>query len=173
MRISIIGFSGSGKTRLAKALSKQLSIPHLHMDRLWISLGGHNVEKSNTELREAVSSQIKAHVIQFIAQKSWVTDGWYYQSQIEIAKRATIIIFLDISLWRRIINHLHRTFTPNDRHPEFSIFDNILFLYQLVKRTWVYKKKMNELMKEHKEKLVVLKSRQEIEQYLVTMVGKS
>ncbi len=166
MRISIIGFSGSGKTRLAKSLSTKLSIPHLQLDRVWISVGGHKVNPKITEQKEEVSKKIKARVTEFISKESWVTDGWYYSSQVEIAKLATSIVFLDIPLWQRIINHLNRTFTSNDRHPEFSVLDNILFLYELVKRTWTYREKMNALMKEYENKVIILKSRQEIEKYL-------
>lgn len=169
MRISIIGYSGSGKTTLAKAISKKLSMPHLHLDRLWISLDGHIVDPHDASQKEKVSENIKEKVIEFIAQESWVTDGWYYRSQVEIAKRATVIIYLDIPLWRRLINHVGRTFTPSHRHPEFSTADNFKFIYELVKRTWTHKQKMNAMIDQYKDKVIILKSRKEISKYLSTI----
>lgn len=139
MRTSIIGYSGSGKTTFAQELSKRFSLPYLHLDRLWFEFGGNDMRtKSPDEMllaKEQIREKIKNKVITFIAQDAWVSDGLYSHSQTEIAKHATTILFLDIPLWKRILNHLVRTFRRTNRHPELTLFDDLCFTYELIKRT--------------------------------------
>ncbi len=48
MRVTIIGYSGGGKTTLAKKIAKKFNIPHQQIDRIWFEAGGHTA-KSETE----------------------------------------------------------------------------------------------------------------------------
>src|SRR3989344_6178545 len=109
MRISIIGHAGSGKSTLAQRISKKFNIPHLHLDRLWFEAGGPKASSDPGE-RKRVAELIRDRVEDFIKQDDWVSDGLYGHVQPLIANRADTIIFLDISLARRLCNHLYRTF---------------------------------------------------------------
>lgn len=52
MRITVIGLPGSGKSTLANAISKKLSIPHIHLDRFWFEAGGRNGSHDTPNLAE-------------------------------------------------------------------------------------------------------------------------
>jgi len=102
MRITIIGNCASGKSTLARKISEQFAIPHLHLDRFWFETKGHLLEKDDAEGKERVRACIRAKVEGLIKQDSWVSDGWYSRVQPLIAERADEIVFLDLPLWRRL-----------------------------------------------------------------------
>ena len=106
MRISIIGHSSGGKSTLAKRISENLCIPHIHIDRFWFEAGGAKLKPSDVEGMKKARAYIKENVENFIKQDSWVSDGWYHKVQPMISERADHIIFLDIPLYRRLLNHL-------------------------------------------------------------------
>src|ERR1700723_1080874 len=134
MRITIVGLPASGKTALAKIISKKLSIPHIHIDRFWLEAGGRKGSMDTPNI-ERVSAHVRDETMAAIVGESWVSDGNYSQLQPEIARRADIIIFLDISLWRRLLNHAERMFERPRRHPELNIWREISFFFEVIKRT--------------------------------------
>lgn len=168
MRISIVGSPASGKTYLAEAISKKLSVPHIHLDRFWFEAGGNEVKKdASAEEREQVRTYIREKVSAAIAADSWVSDGLYTRSvQPGIAQCADIIIFLDISLWHRLLNHAQRIFKPSTRHTELSLWHELTFFFEIIRRQFKNKSKLNRFINEHRNKIVMLKSRKEIERYL-------
>jgi adenylate kinase family enzyme len=103
-RISVIGTSGSGKTRFADKLAGILHIPHIELDALhweadWAS--AHR-EVFRSRVREAVGAE------------RWVVDGNYSKSARDMVwERADTIVWLDFSftvtlgrILRRIIYRL-------------------------------------------------------------------
>ncbi len=120
MRITIIGNCGSGKSTLARKISKKFNILHIHLDRFWFEAGGHKLKKGASEEKERIRTYIRKKVEEFIKKDSWVSDGWYSRVQPLIAERAEQVVFLNIPLWRRLANHLHRVFFGK-RHPELSV----------------------------------------------------
>ena len=163
MRIQIIGLSGSGKSTLAHKMSEKLQIPYLQIDRVWFEAGGHKSQQSDVEDRERVRSYIKVKVENFIIQDAWVSDGWYVHEL--IAERADQIIFLDIPLGMRLANHLRRTFF-SERHSELTKWDDIKFVYQIVRRTLKHGPKMREFVKENASKVKTFNTYKEIDSYL-------
>jgi adenylate kinase family enzyme len=106
MRISIIGLPGSGKTTLANAISEKLSIPHIHLDRFWFEAGGREGSRTTPpDEMEIIRAYIKEKVTPLIAEDSWVSDGFYPRIQTLIAERVDKIVFLDVPLWTRLMNH--------------------------------------------------------------------
>lgn len=85
-RISIVGNSGSGKTRLARKVSKRLGIPHLELDGLFHQAGWTELDLPT----------FQAEVATFAAQDEWVIDG-NYRSRLGTAvwDRADTIVWLD------------------------------------------------------------------------------
>jgi adenylate kinase family enzyme len=165
MRISIIGLPGSGKSTLAAAISKKLSIPHIHLDRFWFESGGE-ARSGKTQNLEEVRARVGEKADLAAEKESWVSDGFYHDMQPKTAERADIIIFLDIPLWQRLWNHLRRLPYRKDRHTEVSLWDDILFLRQIVRRTFTAGPKIRELVEEYKDKTITLRSRKEIRKYL-------
>jgi adenylate kinase family enzyme len=166
MRISIIGLPGSGKTTLAERISTKLSIPHIQIDRFWFESGGPAVTYyTPKEELERVRAKVREKTLAAIATDSWVSDGFYSRLQPEIADRADEIIFLDIPLWRRLLNHAMRLMNPN-RHKELTMWDEIRFFSEIVRRTFRHGPKLRKFVAERKHKITILSSRKEIQDHL-------
>jgi adenylate kinase family enzyme len=163
MRITIIGNASSGKSTLAKNISEKLKIPYLEIDRYWLEAGGHKA-KDRSEEKERVRAYVVEKVEKFIEQDSWVSDGWYSKIQPHIADRADTVIFLDIPLWRRLLNHFTRMF--GERHTELNTWDDIRFFYEIVRRHFTHGPKIRAFAKAHANKTVVLRSYKEAESFL-------
>jgi adenylate kinase family enzyme len=100
-RISIVGNSGSGKTRLARKVAKRLGVPHLELDAVFHQPGWTELDLPTFQQR----------VREFAAQDNWVIDG-NYRSRLgtEVWDRADTVVWLDYP--RRIVmpRVLRRTF---------------------------------------------------------------
>ncbi len=160
MRITIIGNCGSGKSTLARKISEEFSVPHIHLDRFWFEANGHTLRKNDIEGKEKVRAYIREKVVDFIKQDSWVSDGWYSRVQPIIAERADYVVFLDIALWRRLANHVHRVFF-SERHPELRRWDDFKFISEIVRRTFTHGVQIQKFIQENPEKVVHLHSHQE------------
>ncbi len=166
MRISIIGHSSSGKSTLAKKISEKLGIPHLHIDRLWFESGAYRMlHPKNADKLEKAREWIKGEVAKWIQQKDWVSDGWYSKVQPMVTGAADVLIYIDIPLWKRMMNHLKRTFT-DERHKELNIWDDLRFVFEMPYRTLSRYKKIRQFIKDNEAKLVVLRSHKETDRYL-------
>ncbi|MBI3291076.1 AAA family ATPase, partial [Candidatus Falkowbacteria bacterium] len=165
MRISIIGITASGKTTLAKRISQKLNIPHLAIDKLWFEAGGHKLKKFDHKEKEKVRERVKAEVKKLIKQEAWVSDGLYSIVQPEIARRADMIIFIDIPMARRLFNHLHRIFFT-ERPAELNKWDEIKFIYQVIRRTFVYKPKIRKIISENKDKVKIFKNYKDLNKFV-------
>lgn len=167
MRISIIGMPGSGKTTLAKKLSEKLSIPHIHNDRFWLKAGGVNVthQKNSLALREYVMAEVRKHALVAHKNDTWVSDGFYMGAVPEIAQRADIIMYLKLPLWRRLLNHAIRITHPKDRHPELTWWHELTFFYQIIRREFVAKPRLETFVAHNKNKVVVFHSWKEADEY--------
>lgn len=168
MRISIIGGPASGKSWLAQKISKKFNIPHIQIDRFWFEAGGLHENESLPEAeRNRIREYIKTRTFEFIEKDSWVSDGFYSRSVgPEIAKRADVIIFLNIPLWRRLINHAKRVLKPSTRHLELGLWHELTFFPEIVRRTYANGPKMRSFVKEYENKVITLTSRKEINEYL-------
>ncbi len=168
--MSIVGLAGSGKSTLADAISKKLSIPHIHLDRFWFEANGlESLYKCTEENREVVRAVVKQKTQAAIAADSWVSDGLYLHIQPEIAQRADSIIFLDIPLWRRLFNHVVRSFNPATRHRELSILHDIAFLFEIIRREYKTKPRLKRFISENISKVKVLRSRRDVQQFLESL----
>jgi len=172
MRISIIGLSGSGKTTLAEMISKKLSIPHIHLDRFWFEAGGSKLStNSSHEEDERAREYMKKMILIELSAVSWVSDGFYSRLQPEISSRADVVLFLDIPLWRRLLNHAKRMLKRSSRHKEVTIWDDLIFFPEIIRRTFVKGQRMRKFVEGYRDKVIVLKSRKDIDRYLRT-IGK-
>ena len=71
MKIHIVGGPGSGKSFLAKKLSRELGIPHYDLDDIqWANEGGYGTKRDITE-RDALLRQI-------LQKDQWIIEGVYY-----------------------------------------------------------------------------------------------
>lgn len=168
MRVNIIGLPASGKTTLAKAISKKFSIPHIHIDRFWFESGGVAGRHDTPEL-EAVRREVLRRTSQETEQESWVSDGVFMLVQEMIADRADTIVFLDLPLFVRLIHHARRTFFEVAEHKEVSLWNDINFFSEIIRRTFTTRPKLLGLALKHKDKMIVLRSVNEIDAYLKSL----
>ena len=173
MRISIIGHSGSGKTILAKEISESFSIKHIQLDRFWFEAGGLDImNKKSPEFEsehERVRRYIKKNILKAISSDSWVSDGFYSNIQPEIANKADVVIFLDTPLWRRLLNQVKRVIGQADRHSELNAWNEFTFFFEIIRRHFAFRPKFQEFFSKYKNKVVTLRSRQEIREYVNTL----
>ncbi len=165
MRIDIVGLPASGKSTLAKAISEKLSIPHIHLDRFWFESGGRQGRHDTPNLEE-VRASVRKETLEAIQKEDWVSDGTYLHVQDEITARADIIVFLDIPLRSRLVNHARRVLFETKQHGELNLWSQITFFKEIIKRTYASGPKLRRFVEMHSDKTIVLHSRKEVDQYL-------
>jgi adenylate kinase family enzyme len=168
MRITILGLPGSGKSTLARKISEKLRIPYIHIDRFWLEAGGGHNSRTTADPEKA-HAHIREEVLKAIESPSWVSDGVYRLIQPEIASRADIVIFLDIPLWRRLLNHAERTVHRKHRHGEMSFWADLGFFPGIISRDLRKKGKIEAFVESYRDKAIVLKSRRQIAEYLKSL----
>lgn len=90
MKIHIIGCSGSGKTYLAKALSKKYNIPHFDLDDIqWDNSADSYGIKMPIEKRAELLNDI-------LQNENWIIEGVYYAWVGKCFEDADKIYVLDI-----------------------------------------------------------------------------
>ncbi len=100
-RILIIGSPGSGKSTLAKALSQQLHLPLVHLDRLnW---------QENWQMTPR--EEFDALLAQELARPEWIIDGNYNRTLPLRLQYCDTVIFLDFPRLTCLFGVLKRTIT--------------------------------------------------------------
>lgn len=169
MRITILGLPGSGKSTLARKISERFHIPHIHIDRFWLEGGGGHNSKS-TQDPEKAHAHVKEKVLGAIQSESWVSDGVYSLIQPEIAERADAIVFLDVSLWRRLLNHASRTIHRKHRKGEMTLWADIEFFKELIARDMRDTSRIQKFLQMHPAKSIILKNRKGINEYIFRLI---
>lgn len=91
-KIHSIGSVGSGKTTLARKLSKTLQIPYYELDNVaWMRKESGDILRTDEEKKEHLQTilQTNSWIIEGIHQEKWVVDSF---------QQADCIIFLDTPL---------------------------------------------------------------------------
>ena len=102
MKISIIGYSGAGKSTTARILGEKLGIPVLHLDTVY-HMPGWQVRPNEDSI---------SIVSEFMAKNdSWVMDGNYKAIiQRQRFEQSDLIIFFDFNrltcFWRAFVRYL-------------------------------------------------------------------
>ena len=107
-RIVVVGTTGSGKTILARHLSRRLSIPHVELDALY---WGPAWSETPTPL-------FRERVAQALETEAWVVDGNYSKVRDLVWGRADSVVWLDYALpvvmWRLVARTLGRVATGQE-----------------------------------------------------------
>ncbi|MEA4921435.1 MAG: AAA family ATPase [Clostridiaceae bacterium] len=104
-RIIIIGCCGSGKSTLSKKLSSLLSLPAVHLDKLfwqegWVSVGNEEFDK---RLDEALKKEC------------WIIDGNFSRTLPKRLERCDTVIYLDYPALRCVFRVLKRVISSHGR----------------------------------------------------------
>jgi adenylate kinase family enzyme len=99
-RISVVGSTGSGKTHLARRLSRRLGIPLIELDRL---------KQASQSAAEGQHQAFANAVMVAVSQDSWIIDGHYREIRQLVWQQADLVILLDYPL-TAIIRQLIRRY---------------------------------------------------------------
>ena len=85
-RVAVVGNSGSGKTRLGRALAEQLAVPFVELDAIHHQPGWQPL--CTTEFRGRVEA--------LVAADGWVVDGNYSAVRDLVWARADTVVYFDL-----------------------------------------------------------------------------
>ena len=163
MKIHIIGCSGTGKTYLAKKLSKKYNIQHYDLDDIqWDNSADEYGLKMPVNKREELLKQI-------LIQESWIIEGVYYAWVTESFQMADVIYVLDfpsyIYKYRIIIRFIKRKLGIEKGKNE--TFKSV---YNLLKWTNKYQnnnlKEIKKILKEYESKVIWISDSREIDKII-------
>ncbi len=101
-RVSVVGNTGSGKTRLAKQLAARLGVPHLELDAIF----------HQPNWTPLPTDEFRARVAAVVADDAWVVDGNYSSVRDLVWQRADTVVWLDVPrgtvMWQVVARTLRR-----------------------------------------------------------------
>ena len=165
MKIAIIGFSGSGKSTLSRKLSEYYNLPVLHIDTVH-HLPGWNHRELDDEL---------TIMDEFLnSNDGWVIDGNYFKLSFERRmEEADVIIIMEFNRFKTVYRAHKRYKTyKNSTRPDMAEGCEEKFDFEFFK--WLFykgrnkrtKKKYHNIEMNYNDKVVVLKSQKQIDNYL-------
>ena len=157
MKISVLGYAGSGKTYLTDYISETKNIPVLHLDSI----------KFDKEWKPIDDSVVLPQVAEFMEKEDWIIDGFY--SYLMLDKRledADLIVLLQLPRLTCFYRAIKRTKSrrqdgyKNDLNWWFVKFT--LFGCRNKERRQYYDK----IAEKYNNKTVVLKTKQQVEKFM-------
>ena len=104
-RIVVIGTTGSGKTTLARELSRALGVEHVEFDAY----------RHGPNWRETPDDEFRRQLAHALRGDSWVADGNYSIVRDVVWPRATTLVWLDLPFglvfWRLMVRTFRRGIT--------------------------------------------------------------
>ncbi|MCA1054111.1 AAA family ATPase [Rossellomorea aquimaris] len=161
-KIHIIGSIGSGKTTLAKALSKQLNIPYHELDNVvWKRSDTGDVKRTEEERDSQLQSIINT--------QQWIIEGAHHKWVSSSFRHADLILFLDTNISIRRIRIIKR-YVKQKLGMETSHYEPTLKIVRfLYKYNTTFEKKSKQeifdMLAPHKEKLLIFKNSDEVDNY--------
>ena len=160
-RILVIGCPGAGKTYFAKALSKIIDLPVVHMDNLYWNKDKTSISKEELEEK----------LLPYLKEENWIIDGNYHDTLKQRLEYATDVFFLNMSREECIEGILERIDQPRDDIPWVETKKDAV---ELIEWTIDYETRTKadeeKLLKKYKKVNVhILNSREEVNQYLVSL----
>lgn len=163
MKIHIIGCSGSGKTYLAKALSKKYNIPHFDLDEIQWDHSGCYGAKMPVQKRTELLNRI-------LENDHWIIEGVYYAWVGKCFEDADKIYVLDIPKRIYIYRIIKRSVKRKLGH-EKGKKESLKSVYNLLKWTDTFQNKsmfeINKILSAYPEKTVWLHSSKDVQKWLV------
>jgi len=165
MKIWIRGVSCSGKSTLAKKLSKELNLPHIELDQLYWLPEWNNREKE--EFLELVSSKLN--------QKDWVMDGNYRLVANSLNPQTDYVLWLNYPFFKVMFRCVGRTFSRVVRktsvcncnrenfRQQFTL-EGSIFVWVL--RTYRLRRKQLADLKKTSTKVVEIRHGRDIERFI-------
>lgn len=161
-RILVIGCPGAGKTYFAKALSKIIGLPVIHMDNLYWNKDKTSISKEELENK----------LLPYLKEDKWIIDGNYHDTLKQRLEYATDVFFLNMPRETCIEGILERIDKPRDDIPwvetKKDAIDLIEWTIDYEDRT---KADEERLLKKYKKVNVhILRTRAEVNNYLLSLI---
>ena len=165
MRISIIGYSASGKSTFAKTIGEILNIPVLHLDK--VNFLPNWIERKKEESKKIVEDFINNN-------EKFIIDGNYSKFAYDLRmKLSDKIIFFDFDritcLFQAILRYKEFQGKVRDSMTEgccekldWEFIKWILFNGRSEERV----NKYNKLIEQYKDKIIIVKNRKEVDDLL-------
>lgn len=153
MKIAVLGYAGSGKTYLSDCISEKKNIPVLHLDEI----------KWDKEWNAIDDSLVLPQVSAFMANDSWIIDGYYYNERLESADLIVLLLMPRLTCFYRAIKRTksrRKDGYKNDLNWWFVKFT--LFGCRNKERRQTYA----EITEKYKNKTVVLKTQRQVDEFL-------
>ena len=160
-KIAIIGAPGTGKTTLAKKLSKIYNITPTHID------GIHHLD--NWEKRDKFERD--KIILNIVNRNEWIIDGTYKSTLKERMEAADLIIWLDFSTINQLKGILSRYFKNRGKEKEEipgckEKIDIKFLLYVLGYNKNKRKIIVENLNNINKDKVLIFKNRKEVNSWV-------
>lgn len=163
MKIAILGYVGSGKSVLARNLSRELRIPKLELDDIAFDLSWNPIDRC----------KILPEIQEFMLQDHWIIDGNYDDLlQEERLSSADFIVFVNLPRFHCLIRALRRTKERKAAGYQRDI--NMPFLRYLLFgcRNPQRRNSFFLIQQRFPDKCVVLRSQNEIDAFLFSFLTK-
>ena len=159
MKIHIIGCSGSGKTYLAKELSKKHCIPHFDLDDIqWDNSTGCYGVKMPIEKRSALFTEI-------LKNDNWIIEGVYYtwvQQSFEKADRIYVLDMPKHLYIRRIIIRFFKRKIGIEKGKK----ETFKSIHNLIKWTNTFQKnnfpEIKSMLEKYNDKVIYLSNKKDV-----------
>lgn len=161
-RILIIGCGGAGKSTLARQLGEKLTLPVVHLDKLFWKPGW--VEETQEEFDRKLALELK--------KPAWIMDGNFNRTMPQRLEKCDTIIYLDFSRLACLLGVFKRILTTYGTvRPDMGEGCPERFDIEFLKWVWNYNKDKRQrnyqLLQQaaHAEK-IVLKNRRMVKHFL-------
>ncbi len=161
MKILIIGMVASGKTTLARRLSKDNNITHYEID---------SIVHDDIKKRKRPNDEQQKIIQNINKQDSWIIEGTLRKNLYNILEIADKIIYLDIPLKVRKRRIFSRFIKQKMKIEKCNYIPNIEILKNMYKWTNDFeesKVEFEEKLFKYKEKVFILKNAKQVKNYIL------
>lgn len=120
MRIYVVGGPGSGKTRLATALSRDCGAPLLELDGLYARLFEHDAEGGIAAAAHHLRERL---VAEYVSRDAWVIEGSMPGFLDAFAQASDLVVWCDVpflvAATRMVRRHVLADLRGNNRYPGY------------------------------------------------------
>lgn len=168
-KVLVLGNAAGGKTRLSKALARQLNLPVFHVDAIQFLPG----------MKLRALEETRALLRGWTVQERWIIDGYgpldILEERMKLAER---VYFVDLPIWRHYFWAMRRVFeNVYSRRPELPLgcsewsVSHIYKLFRTISR--IHHKMRPQMLRIleleiYKPKVVLIRSVSELNQHLLS-----